>query len=146
MVATLLGVSLVDPAPAKRRMVCGDRVGGYAVQARGMIDLLVPGAALMEKVREMAAFHAGKPPMAARRIERGSTAMPWRSTVRSCMGVNSFSVPSCRGTMLWWRAPSVRHASDIDERTGCDTMEASGPRHDGWPAVDAARQAQGQDS
>ncbi len=67
-------VNLVGSARAKRLMVGGERISGPALMEWGMLDDLAPSAALMAKAREMAAFYAGKPHIAAQMIKRSINA------------------------------------------------------------------------
>ena len=69
-----LCVNLVGPARAKRLMAGGERVDGEILQQWGMLDDLVARPALLKRAQEMAAFYAGKPPVAAQMIKRSINA------------------------------------------------------------------------
>jgi|TARA_B100000315_G_scaffold235487_1_gene250445 enoyl-CoA hydratase/carnithine racemase len=61
---------LVGPARAKRLVAGGERVYAQTLERWGVLDDLVPRADLLEKARELAAFYAGKPPIAAQMIKQ----------------------------------------------------------------------------
>ncbi len=65
-----LCVHLVGPARAKRLVAGGERVIAETLLQWGMLDELVPRAALLERAHALAEFYAGKPPIAAQMIKR----------------------------------------------------------------------------
>ena len=65
-----LCVQLVGPARAKRLVVGGESVRAQTLLDWGMLDELVEDDALLPRARELAAFYAAKPPVAAQMIKR----------------------------------------------------------------------------
>ncbi|MBI4694908.1 MAG: enoyl-CoA hydratase/isomerase family protein [Gammaproteobacteria bacterium] len=65
-----LCVHLVGPARAKRLVVGGERIHGPTLAAWGVLDECVPVEDVLPRALAMAAFYAGKPPVAAQMIKR----------------------------------------------------------------------------
>jgi enoyl-CoA hydratase/carnithine racemase len=66
---------LVGPARAKRLVIGGERVAAPTLLDWGVLDEMVPPAALMHRTLELAAFYAAKSPVAAQMIKRSVNAI-----------------------------------------------------------------------
>ncbi len=66
---------IAGPSRAKRLVIGGERIEAAELLEWGILDALVPRAALLDRAREWAARYAAKPPIAAQMIKQSANAI-----------------------------------------------------------------------